>query len=73
MLAGIEPLSGLKASCPSTEPASFSQSSAFWRFLAPLGSANVSDSASKMPLVPGAGPAVVGELLGGVVAVASRP
>src|ERR671933_353748 len=26
VLAGIEPLSGLKASCPSTEPASFSQS-----------------------------------------------
>src|SRR5574341_193363 len=51
--AQIEPFLGLKASCPSFEPATFSQFIALSRFLAPFGSEKLSESASKTPAFPG--------------------
>src|SRR4030042_2922336 len=53
--AAIEPFRGLKMSCPSLEPRSFSQLRAGVRFLIPLGRPKESESIMKTPLVEGAG------------------
>ena len=53
--AQIEPFLGLNASCPAFEPASESHAFKLSLFFAPLVAAKESDSASKTPVVPGAG------------------
>ena len=68
--AEIDPLIGLKMSCPSREPNSFSSfdvSRAFW---APTGSPNVSVVNTNVPAVPGVG--IDAERLGVLVAWSSR-
>src|SRR5689334_22813901 len=52
--AEIEPLIGLKASCPSLEAQTLSQAMALSRWGAFLGSPKESDNRMKVPAVPGA-------------------
>src|SRR3990170_3922105 len=53
--AQMEPLIGLKASCPSLEPATVSQAVAASRWGTPTGSTKLSDRNWKTPVEPGAG------------------